>query len=116
MKTVKSYIEVNKRFTDIVNNYLKVGYLINTASMNAQKNENEIAKVDLVDNITGKLIRVAIFRVFDNSCDYIIVLSKIKIDFNFADNDYIPFIHSDENIPFVSFLYKLEENNDYSIN
>lgn len=116
MKIVKSYIEVNKRFTDIVNSYLRAGYLINTASINTQKNENEVARVDLVDNINGKLTRVAIFRVLDDSCDYIIIVSKIEIDFNFANNDYAPFIHSDENIPFASFLYKLEGNNDYSIN
>lgn len=61
MKIVHSYREVNKEFTEIVNHYLSTGYTINTTTMNT--NGDEITKIYLVDNITHKLIRVALFGV-----------------------------------------------------
>lgn len=113
MKTVYSYREVNKDFTNVVNNYLNAGYTINTATMDTKG--DEITKIDLVDNITHKLIRVALFGVSGEEFNYLIVVSEIKIDFDFLANSFAPHIHATENIPFATFTYK-EEHNEYGIN
>ena len=113
MKIVHSYREVNKEFTEIVNHYLSTGYTINTATMNT--NGDEITKIDLVDNITHKLMRVALFGVSGEEFNWIIIVSEIKIDFDFLGNSFAPYIHAKENVPFVTFTYK-EENNEYGVN
>lgn len=103
-----SYREVNKEFTEIVNYYLGNGYTINTATMNTRG--DEITKIDLVDNITHKLMRVTLFGVSGEEFNWIIIVSEIKIDFDFLGNSFAPYIHAKENVPFVTFTYK-EENN-----
>lgn len=113
MKIVYSYREVNKEFTEIVNHYISTGYTINTATMNT--NGDEITKIDLVDNITHKLIRVALFGVSGEEFNWIIIVSEIKIDFDFLGNSFAPYIHATENVPFFKFTYK-EEHNEYGIN
>lgn len=112
MKIVHSYREVNKEFTEIVSHYFSTGYTINTATMNT--NGDEITKIDLVDNITHKLIRVALFGVSDEEFNWIIIVSEIKIDFDFLGNSFAPYIHANENVPFFTFTYK-EEHNEYGI-
>lgn len=113
MKIINSYREVNQKFTNIVNSYLNTGYTINTATMNT--NGDEITKIDLVDNITHKLIRVALFGVSGEEFNYMIILSEIKIDFDFLANSFAPYIHATENAPFVTFTFK-EERNGYGVN
>ena len=41
------YVDINKRFTEIVSEYIAAGYMMNTSSMNGS--EGEISKVDLTD-------------------------------------------------------------------
>lgn len=55
------YIDINKRFTEIVSEYIAAGYTLNTASMNGS--EGEISKVDLTD---GKEILRVLVRRFDD--------------------------------------------------
>ena len=55
------YAEINKKFTDKVNEYLNKGYTINSATMTGS--QGEIAKIDLTN---GK----EIIRVMINDCWY----------------------------------------------
>lgn len=50
------YSEINKRYTEIVTEYMNKGYTINTASMSGS--QGEIAKIDLTDG--AEIIRILI--------------------------------------------------------
>lgn len=60
------YIDINKRFTEIVSEYIATGYMLNTASMNGS--EGEISKVDLTDG--KEILRVLITNFHDSECRY----------------------------------------------
>lgn len=50
------YIDINKRYSEIVAEYISKGYTINTASMSGT--QGEIAKIDLTDG--NEIIRISI--------------------------------------------------------
>lgn len=50
------YADINKRYTEIVNEYLTMGFTINTATMSGS--QGEVAKIDLTDG--SEIIRVLI--------------------------------------------------------
>lgn len=67
------YVDINKRFTEIVSEYIAEGYTLNTASMNGS--EGEISKVDLTD---GKEILRILVRRFDD-CESLFNLTGVEI-------------------------------------
>ena len=67
------YVDINKRFTEIVSEYIAAGYTLNTASMNGS--EGEISKVDLTD---GKEILRVLVRRFDD-CESLFNLTGVEI-------------------------------------
>lgn len=67
------YVDINKRFTEIVSEYIAEGYTLNTASMNGS--EGEISKVDLTD---GKEILRVLVRRFDD-CESLFNLTGVEI-------------------------------------
>ena len=67
------YVDINKRFTEIVSEYIATGYTLNTASMNGS--EGEISKVDLTD---GKEILRVLVRRFDD-CESLCSLTGVEI-------------------------------------
>ena len=67
------YVDINKRFTEIVSEYIAVGFVMNTASMNGS--EGEISKVDLTD---GKEILRVLVRRFDD-CENLYSLTGVEI-------------------------------------
>ena len=50
------YIDINKRYSEIVAEYISKGYTINTASMSGS--QGEIAKIDLTDG--NEIIRISV--------------------------------------------------------
>ena len=67
------YVDINKRFTEIVSEYIAKGYTLNMASMNGS--EGEISKVDLTD---GKEILRVLIRRFDD-CESLDSLTGVEI-------------------------------------
>lgn len=55
------YADINKRFTEIVAEYMTAGYVLNTASMTGS--EGEIANLDLTDG--QEIIRLLVTRFND---------------------------------------------------
>ena len=53
------FADINKRYTEIVNEYIAKGYTINTATMSGS--QGEIAKIDFTDGTEIIRIRVASF-------------------------------------------------------
>lgn len=60
------YAEINKRFTDKVNEYIAKGYIINSATMTGS--QGEVAKIDLTDG--NEIIRIMIKECWYNHCEY----------------------------------------------
>lgn len=62
------YAEINKRYTEIVSEYISKGYILNTATMTGS--QGEIASVDLTNG--EEILRVVISRFNDwgDSCSY----------------------------------------------
>lgn len=60
------YAEINKKFTDKVNEYLNKGYTINSATMTGS--QGEVAKVDLTDG--NEIIRIMIEECWYNHHKY----------------------------------------------
>ena len=60
------YAEINRRFTDKVNEYLTNGYIINSTTMHGS--QGEVAKVDLTNN--KEIIRVMINECWYNHYEY----------------------------------------------
>lgn len=62
------YAEINKRYTEIVSEYMTAGYILNTATMTGS--QGEIASVDLTDG--KEILRVLITRFNDwgERCTY----------------------------------------------
>lgn len=62
------YAEINKRYTEIVSEYMTAGYILNTATMTGS--QGEIASVDLTDG--KEILRVLITRFNDwgEHCTY----------------------------------------------
>lgn len=60
-KAIKTFADINKRFTEIVAEYLANGYAINTATMAGS--QGEVGKVDLTDG--AKVVRVLLDSFHD---------------------------------------------------
>lgn len=62
------YAEINRRYTEIISEYITAGYTLNTATMTGS--QGEIASVDLTDG--KEILRVLITRFNDwgNRCSY----------------------------------------------
>ncbi len=62
------YAEINKRYTEIVSEYMAAGYILNTATMTGS--QGEIASVDLTDG--KEILRVLVTRFSDwgDRCSY----------------------------------------------
>lgn len=60
------YIDIDKRFSEIVTEYLNKGYTFNTAALNGS--QGEIAKIDLTNGV--EIIRVYIATFHDYSSRY----------------------------------------------
>lgn len=58
---------INKAYTEIINEWLRKGYYVNTASMNGSQ-INEIAHIDLTNGI--EIIRILLARFFFNEGHY----------------------------------------------
>lgn len=111
------YIDINKRYSEIVAEYMNKGYTINTASMSGH--QGEVAKIDLTNGV--EIIRIRIERFFgwmddfDNE-GYEIVIGKSTDDVKPNDNDtfstiwdsHLEVIHSER-------FYKIgtKRNSDY---
>ena len=61
------YIDINKRYTEIVTEYMTKGYTLNTSSMGGS--QGEIAKVDLTDGTEIIRIRIATFHDWRNDVE-----------------------------------------------
>lgn len=61
------YIDINKRYTEIVTEYMAKGYTINTASMSGS--QGEVAKIDLTDGNDIIRIRIATFSDWEADLD-----------------------------------------------
>lgn len=60
------YIDINKRYSGIVADYMNKGYTINTASMSGH--QGEVAKIDLTNGV--EIIRIKIERFYDWHSDF----------------------------------------------
>ena len=67
------YIDINKRFTEIVSEYIATGYTMNTATMTGS--QGEIASIDLTD---GKEILRVLVRRFDD-CESLLSMTGVEI-------------------------------------
>lgn len=73
------YIDINKRYTEIVTEYMTKGYTVNTASMSGS--QGEIAKIDLTNGTEIIRIRVASFYGLRNDVEGIeIIVGKSTDD------------------------------------
>lgn len=73
------YIDINKRYSEIVAEYMAQGYIINTASMSGS--QGEIAKIDLTDGNEIIRIRVESFHNWSENVEGIeIVIGKSTDD------------------------------------
>lgn len=61
-KICRTFADINRRYTDIVNDYIQSGYDINTSTMSGS--QGEIAKIDLTNGT--EIVRILI----DDSTDY----------------------------------------------
>lgn len=61
-KICRTFADINRRYTDIVNDYIQSGYDINTSTMS--DSQGEIAKIDLTNGT--EIVRILI----DDSTDY----------------------------------------------
>ena len=59
------YADINRRFTEIVAEWLTKGYTINTATMNGSQGEN--AKLDLTDG--KKIVRILVARFSEHAAN-----------------------------------------------
>ena len=62
------YADINKRFTEIVAEYMAKGYTINASTMSGS--QGETAKIDLTDGT--EIIRVIVDSFYENGDDYAI--------------------------------------------
>lgn len=60
------YAEINRKFTDKVNEYIAKGYIINSTTMTGS--QGEVAKVDLTDG--KEIIRIMISECWYNDWEY----------------------------------------------
>ena len=67
------YIDINKRFTEIVSEYIATGYTMNTATMTGS--QGEIASIDLTNG--NEILRVLVRR-FDD-CESLCSLTGVEI-------------------------------------
>lgn len=72
---VKFFADINKRFTEIVAEYLGNGYIINTATMAGS--QGEVGKVDLTDGT--RVVRVLLDGFRDDDTAYYIEGLKITV-------------------------------------
>lgn len=61
MEVIMKFTDINKRFTEIVSEYMNNGYIFNAASMNGS--QGEIAKIDLTNG--DEIIRIYVDRFSD---------------------------------------------------
>lgn len=69
------FADINKKFTEVVTEYMSKGYIINTASMSGS--QGEVAKVDLTDGKEIIRIRLANFHEWGKDIEgYEIVIGR----------------------------------------
>lgn len=106
------YAEINKRYTEIINEYLGNGYTINTASMAGS--QGEIAKIDLTDG--NSIIRIEIRRFYNEHDDGVeIVVGKCIDDvYPNCSRDNIGIVWSSKlEIVRSERFYDIDRDNDY---
>lgn len=80
------YADINKRYTEIVNEYIAKDYTINTATMSGS--QGEIAKIDFTDGTEIIRIRVASFSDYYKNIEGIeIIVGKSTDPVKAHDND-----------------------------
>lgn len=105
------YIDINKRFTEIVSEYIATGYTLNTASTNGS--EGEISKVDLTD---GKEILRVLVRRFDD-CESLHSLTGVEITVGRVPEEDRVTPHDDSNwfAPWNNHLDQLRQERFFQV-
>ena len=108
------YIDINKRYTAIVAEYMTKGYTVNTASMSGS--QGEIAKIDLTDG--NEIIRILVksFSDYRNDVDGIeIIVGKSTDDVKPNSNERFGTIWDSrlEVLRTERFYHVGEYNNDF---
>ncbi len=101
------YIDINKRFTEIVNEYLSNGYTINTSTMSGS--QGETARVDVTDGT--EVIRI----VLDSFYTGYTGLEGMKILVGRAEADVKPHLGGDRYIVWNNRLEVLRSESFYKI-
>lgn len=85
------FIDINKRFTEIVSKYLANGYQFNTATMGGS--QGEVAKVDLTNGT--EIIRISLdtFHTYDDMC-----LEGYRIEIGLSTDNLVPNSSSDKTL------------------
>lgn len=67
------YADINKKYTEVISEYIAKGYIINTASMRGS--QGEVAKIDLTDG--NEIIRIRIESFYEGRASgYAIIVGK----------------------------------------
>lgn len=101
------YIDINKRFTEIVNEYLGNGYTINTSTMSGS--QGETARVDVTDG--AEVIRIVLDSFYTGGAG----LDGMKILVGRAEASVKPHIGSDRYVVWNNRLEVLRSEPFYKI-
>ena len=102
------YIEVNKKFTEAVADYLSRGYIIKSSTMGGS--QGEIAKVDVTDGVEIIRIKVADFRDWKTNLEGIEVVTGVAVE-----EDPIPHRHGGWNTIWDNQIEVLERVRFYEV-
>lgn len=113
------YAEINKRYTELVAEYMSKGYTINTSSMSGS--QGEIAKIDLTDGEKVIRIMISTFHSYgmhtDKPCDGVEIIIGKSTDnvkpnsdntWNTIWSNHLEVIHEEH-------FYKIDNYSDYYI-
>ena len=107
------YASINKRYTEIVNEYLLKGYVVNTNSMGGH--QGEIAKIDLTDG--KEIIRIYIDGFYEDYLEGVeIIVGRCtdKVTPN-SHRDYSTFWSSHLEILKTERFYEIGNGSDYYV-
>lgn len=104
------YIEINKRYTDIVTGYLAKGYMVNTSTMSGSQGER--AHIDLTDGT--EVIRI-VLQSFHRWEDVPVEGFEIIVGRAAAEDKVVPNSHEDYAIIWNKHLEVISTESFYSI-
>ncbi len=103
------FVDINKRYTELVAEYIRKGYTINAATMSGS--QGEIAKVDLTNGTD--IIRIYVGTFTDWNHYY--GLEGVEIVIGISTDDVVPNSHSDFGTVWSSRLNILRRERFYKI-